>query len=113
MANLTIATDLTLTEVGDGTPSNPGISGGTTTAGVTGVAFTYNKNNMSSAARMYAAVVHVNYNWSTIQNLLYKEVASYEDKKTLSSSVTRRGRRKVRGILYPRGSYIPYRRRLR
>ena len=85
MANLTIATDLTLTEAGDGTPSNPGISGGT----------------------------HENYNWSTIQNILYKEVISYEDKKTLSSSVTRRGRRKVRGILYPRGSYIPYRRRLR
>ena len=107
MANLTIATDLTLTEAGDGTVSNPGISGGTQ------LLTTYDKNNMSSAARMYAAVVHENFNWTTIQNILYKEVTSYEDKKTLSSSVTRRGRRKVRGILYPRGSYIPYRRRLR
>ena len=107
MAALTIVTDFSLTTAGDGTPSNPGISGGTQ------LLTTYNKNNMSSAARMYIAVVHENFDWSTIQNLLYKEVASYEAKKTLSSSVTRRGRRKVRGILYPRGSYIPYRRRLR
>tara|TARA_B100000287_G_scaffold89696_2_gene82079 strand:+ start:3045 stop:3380 length:336 start_codon:yes stop_codon:yes gene_type:complete len=111
MANLTIATGLVLSEAGDGTPSNPGITG----AGGSELLTPFNRYNMSSAARMYVPPVYNHFTWSDIQSLLTKseEEISYEDKKTLASKVTRRGRRRPRGILYPRGSYIPYRRRLR
>ena len=108
MANLTIATGLVLSEAGDGTPSNQ-------SAGGSELLTTWNRYNMSSAARMYVPPVYNHFSWSTIESLLTgsEEETSYEDKKTLASKVTRRGRRRPRGILYPRGSYVPYRRRLK
>ena len=108
MANLTVITDLALTTAGDGTPSNPGIAAGTQ------LLMTYNKNNSSSAARIYIAPEYENHTWSDIKGVMTGKDASeyeFESKKTLGTIITRRGRRFPRGILYPRGSYIPYRRR--
>ena len=110
MAALTIVTDFSLTTAGDGTPSNPGISGGTQLLTI------FNQNNSSSAARIYTPVVHDNFNWTFIKSVMTaKEESEYdfESKKTLGTMISRRGRRRPRGILYPRGSYVPYRRRAR
>ena len=108
MANLTIAAGLVLSEAGDGTPSNQ-------SAGGSELLTTWNRYNMSSAARMYVPPVYNHFSWSTIESLLTgsEEETSYEDKKTLASKVTRRGRRRPRGFLYPRVSYVPYRSRLK
>ena len=108
MANLTVITGLALTTAGDGTPSNPGIAAGTQ------LLMLYDKNNSSSAARMYTPVVYENHNWVDIKGVMTGKDASeydFESKKTVGTVISRRGRRRPRGILYPRGSYIPYRRR--
>ena len=54
MANLTVITDLALTTAADGTPSNPGIAAGTQLLTL------YDKNNSSSAARIYIlSLIHI------------------------------------------------------
>ena len=106
MANLTVITGLALTTAGDGTPSN--------TSGGTQLLTLYDKNNSSSAARMYIPVVYENHNWVDIKGVMTGKDASeydFESKKTVGTVISRRGRRRPRGILSPRGSYIPYRRR--
>ena len=113
MAALTLSSTLVpLGTAYDGTPAAP-----LNYNVVSDLLYNYDKNNMSGAARMYIPVDNMNISWSVSEELISKFVeytpVDYEEKKTLVTSITRRGRRRPRGILYPRGSYVPYRRRLK
>ena len=113
MAALTLSSTLVpLGTAYDGTPAAP-----LNYNFVSDLLYKYDKNNMSGAARMYIPADINNISWSSSEQLIAKFAeytpGDYEEKKTLVTSITRRGRRRPRGILYPRGSYVPYRRRLR
>ncbi len=87
-----------------------------TPAGASGAATalltTWDKNKLTSAARVYQAESNSDITWTKILTILRSPPAvSFEEKKVLGTYITRRGRRGSYGILYPRGGYIPYRRR--
>lgn len=102
MAQLTLASNLTLQSAIDATSSSP--TGGTTLP-------SFNESNLTSIQRVKQSLINNNYNWQDIQEFLETSPqASFETQRTITDSVSKIGRRPVIGILYPRGTYTGYRR---
>jgi|SaaInlV_120m_DNA_3_1039746.scaffolds.fasta_scaffold00023_18 hypothetical protein len=104
MAEITLKTGLTLETSVDATPSGASMGVSTVPTLTTG--------NSNSVQRVYSIYTPNNISWIEIETLMSTGSSStnYENERTISSSVSRRGIRRPRGILYPRGTYQPYRR---
>ena len=104
MAEITLKTGLTLQTSVDATPGGASMGVSTVPTLTTG--------NSTSVQRVFSTYTPNDISWTEIETLMSTGSSStnYEDERTISRSVTRRGIRRPRGILFPRGTYTPYRR---
>ena len=104
MAEITLKTGLTLQTSVDATPGGASMGVSTVPTLTTG--------NSTSVQRVFTTYTPNNFSWEVIETLMSSGTTytDYESEKVISRSVTRRGIRRPRGILFPRGTYTPYRR---
>lgn len=104
MAQITLKTGLTLETSVDATPGGASMGVSTVPTLTTG--------NSTSVQRVYSTYSANDISWTEIETLMSTGSSStdYEGQRTISRTISRRGIRRPRGILYPRGTYQPYRR---
>tara|TARA_B100002019_G_C21265335_1_gene599107 strand:+ start:80 stop:412 length:333 start_codon:yes stop_codon:yes gene_type:complete len=104
MAAISLKSDLSLQTSGDATP-------GTASLGVSTIPTLTTGNSISVQRAAAYSYSNTNFSWEEIQEKMNNRDENFEDTSSISRKVSRRGIRRPTGILYPRGTYIPYRRR--